>query len=87
MATHASNEKFDFGPGNNYKWDLGVSSGNVGNIKFQSVKSNGTFSSPNNWQLYFSDIEGKPRTYNAFFVCVKGARILWLDGRAFGKME
>lgn len=87
MATHASNEKFDFGPGNNYKWDLGVSSGNVGNIKFQSVKSNGTFSSPNNWQLYFSDIEGKPRTYNAFFVCVKGARILWLDDRAFGKME
>jgi hypothetical protein len=35
----------------------------------------------------FSDIEGKPRTDNASFSAVKGARILWLDDRAFGKAE
>jgi hypothetical protein len=87
MATHASNEKFEFGPGNNYKWDIGVASGFVGSIKFQSAKSNGKFSLPNNWQIIFSDIEGKPRTYNTYFSCVKGARILWLDNTGYGRVD
>jgi hypothetical protein len=87
MATQASNERFDFGPGNTYKWDLGVASGTVGNIKFQSVKSSGTFSLPNNWQVSFSDIEGKPRTYNASFSSVKGSRILWLGETGYGRIE
>ena len=85
--THASNENFEFGPGNTYKWDLGVASGFVGNIKFQSAKSNGGFSLPNNWQVAFSDIEGKPRTYNVQFVCIKGARVLWIGDTGFGKKE
>ena len=72
--SHASTETFEFGPSNTYTWDLGVASGMVGNIKFQSVKSNGKFTLPNNWQVTFTDIEGKPRTYNAFFSCVKGLR-------------
>ena len=87
MDTHASNENFQMGPGNSYKWDLGVASGAVGNIKFQSVKSSGTFSMIGNWQVSFSDIEGKSRTYNAWFSCIKGLRILWLDNRAFAKAE
>ena len=85
--THASAENFVFGAGNTYKWDLAVASGFVGSIKFQSVKSSGKFSVPNNWQVTFSDIEGKPRTYNASFSAVKGARILWLDDKAFGKIQ
>ena len=85
--THASNENFEFGAGNTYKWDLGVASGFVGNIKFQSVKSNGKFSLPNNWQVSFSDIEGKPKTYNTFFSCIKGARVLWIGDTGFGKIE
>lgn len=85
--THASAQEFVFGAGNTYKWDLGVASGMVGNIKFQSVKASGKFSVPNNWQVSFSSIEGKPRTYNASFAAVKGARILWLDGTAFGKVQ
>ena len=87
MATHASVENFQIGPGNAYKWDLGVASGQVGNIKFQSVKSSGKFSMNGNWQINFSDMEGKPRTYNAYFSCIKGLRILWLDDRAFAKVE
>ena len=87
MATHASVENFQIGPGNAYKWDLGVASGQVGNIKFQSVKSSGKFSMNGNWQINFSDLEGKPRTYNAYFSCIKGLRILWLDDRAFAKVE
>ena len=85
--THASNQNFEFGAGNTYKWDLAVASGFVGNIKFQSVKSNGKFSVPNNWQVSFSDIEGKPKTYNVQFTCIKGARVLWIDGTGFGKKE
>ena len=85
--THASNQNFEFGAGNTYKWDLGVASGFVGNIKFQSVKSNGKFSVPNNWQVSFSDIEGKPKTYNVQFTCIKGARLLWIGETGFGKKE
>jgi hypothetical protein len=87
MSSHASNENFEFGAGATYKWDLGVASGMVGNIKFQSVKSAGKFTVPSNWQVTFSDIEGKPRTYDAYFSCVKGARILWLGETAYGKIE
>lgn len=83
--THASNEVFEFDADNTYRWSLGVASGFVGNIKFQSVKSNGNISLPNIWQISFSDIEGKPRTYNVFFSCIKGARILWIDDKAYGK--
>lgn len=85
--THASNESFDFGAGNSYKWDLGVASGFVGNIKFQSVKATGKFTMLNNWQVKFSDIEGKPKTYNVQFVCIKGARVLWIGEKGFGKKE
>ncbi len=86
-ASHASAENFVFGAGNTYNWDLAVASGMVGNLKFQTVKSSGKFSVPNNWQIKFSSIEGKPRTYNASFAAVKGARILWLDGTALGKVK
>ena len=85
--THASNENFEFTAGNTYKWDLGVASGFVGNIKFQSVKSNGKFTVVNNWQVNFSDIEGKPKTYHVQFVCIKGARVLWIGETGFGKKE
>jgi len=85
--THASNENFEFGAGNTYKWDLGVASGFVGNIKFQSAKSNGKFSLPNDWQVSFSDIEGRPKTYNVQFTCIKGARVLWIGDTGFGKKE
>jgi hypothetical protein len=85
--THSSAQNFMFGPGNTYKWDLAVASGMVGNIKFQNVKSNGTFSMPNNWQINFSDMEGKPKTYNAYFSCIKGARILWLQDTGYGGYE
>jgi hypothetical protein len=87
MDTHASKENFQFGPGNNYQWDLGVASGPVGNIKFQSVKSSGNFSMVSNWQVKFSDIEGKPRTFNTCFSCIKGLRILWLDNKSYAKVE
>jgi len=79
--THASSESFYF-KGDTYHWEIGVASGMVGNIKFQNAKSDGKINLPNNWQIHFSDLEGKPRTYNAYFSCIKGARLLWLEDSA-----
>lgn len=87
MDTHASNENFNIGAGNTYNWDLGVASGQVGNIKFQSKKSNGKLTMTGNWKVNFSDIEGRPRSYDVYFSCIKGLRILWLDNRPFAKKE
>jgi hypothetical protein len=42
---------------------------------------------PSNWQVTFSDIEGKARTYNAAFSCVRGSRILWLGETGYGRLE
>ncbi len=86
-STHASNQSFVFGANSTYNWDLDVASGFVGNIKFQIVKSSGTFSMLNNWQLNFSDIEGKPKTVNLSFTCIKGARVLWIGDTSFGKIN
>jgi len=81
-SSHSSTESFHF-KGNTYHWELTSASGMVGNLKFQGAKSDGRQSLPNNWQIHFSDLEGKPKTYNAFFSCVKGARILWLEDSAY----
>jgi hypothetical protein len=59
----------------------------VGNLKFDGAKSSGKFSMVDNWQIRFSDIEGKPKTYNAYFSCLKGSRLLWLDNTPYGKVE
>ncbi len=77
MNMHQSRETFQFS-GNTYKWELLFVHGMVGNAKYEHVKSSGRFSVVNNWQVSFSDIEGKPKKYHAFFSCIKGARILRL---------
>jgi hypothetical protein len=78
MNINQSNQTFQFGTGNTYNWNILVVNGMVGNIKYANVKSSGKFTVLNNWQVKFSDIEGKPKTYNAFFSCIKGARLLQL---------
>ena len=78
MNINQSNEEFVFGAGNSYSWKLLVVSGMVGNTKYANVKSAGKFSVTNNWQIHFSNIETGPRTYNAHWSCIKGARLLHL---------
>lgn len=84
MNTHSSSQTFEFLANSTYNWSIGVASGFVGNIKFSNAKSSGKFTNPNNWQIHFSELEGKPRLYNAYFSCVKGARILWLQDTGYG---
>jgi hypothetical protein len=91
MNTNSSTEVFEIAADNSYKWELKVASGMVGNIKYQGVKSTGKLTLPTNWQINFSDLEGKPKTYSAYFTCVKGARMLRLENAAgqtdYGKVE
>jgi hypothetical protein len=85
MNIHQSNEEFVFGAGNSYSWRLLVVSGMVGSANYANVKSAGKFSVPNNWQIQFSKIELGPKTYNAYWSCIKGARLLHLlDAKAPG---
>lgn len=78
MNINQSNQTFSFGAGNSYTWNFLAVNGMVGSTKYAQVKSAGKFSVLNNWQMSFSDIEGKPKKYNAFFSCIKGARLLKL---------
>ncbi|NCI47435.1 hypothetical protein [Sediminibacterium soli] len=85
MNINQSNEEFVFTTGNSYNWKLLVVNGTVGNTKYAEVKSAGQFSVPNNWQIHFSRIETGPRTFHAFWSCIKGARILnLLDANTTG---
>lgn len=85
MNMNQSKEEFVFGAGSSYRWELLVVRGMVGNTKYANVKSAGTFSVPNNWQIRFSKIESGPKTYHAYWSCIKGARLLHLlDANAPG---
>jgi hypothetical protein len=84
MATHSSTETFEFVGGNKYNWSLSTATGYVGSMDFRGSKSSGTATLPNNWQIQFSDIGGKPRLFNAYFSCLKGARLLWLQDTGYG---
>lgn len=78
MHTNQSNEEFVFDSSGSYNWKLLVVNGMVGNMKYNQVKSSGKLIVLNNWQISCSSIEGKAKKYNAYFSCIKGARLLHL---------
>ncbi|RYY59782.1 MAG: hypothetical protein EOO05_12180 [Chitinophagaceae bacterium] len=84
-TTYSSSQTYAFQTGNKYNWEIHVASGVTGAAKFQHVQSAGTMTMPDNWSILFSDMEGRPKTYAVEFRCVKGARILWINGMAYGK--
>lgn len=90
--SHASTTTFEFSK-DTYKWELGMSTNYLGSVNNGHAKSAGKYKLVNNWEIYFSDIEGKPQTYNAYFTCIKGARLLWLERKdlpgysSFGKKD
>jgi len=79
MSTYSSSQWFEFGAGNTYKWQLVAANSYGGVSKFAQAKGAGTFKMLNNWQIYFSDIEGKPKTYDVYFTANKGGRVLWMN--------
>jgi hypothetical protein len=71
---NTASREFVFGKGNSYNWNFVW----VNDTKVVNVNSVGKFSVPNNWQIHFSKIESGPKTYQAYWSCIKGARLLHL---------
>lgn len=78
MSTYTSSQSFEFS-GDTYKWNLVAINSYGGQAKFGQGKGNGTFKVLNNWQIYFSEMEGKPKTFDAYFSATKGGRVLWMN--------
>ena len=78
MNMNQSSQEFIFS-NNSYNWKIVSVNGMVGNSVASQAKSSGTFTVLNDWQVRFSDIEGKPKKYNAYFSCIKGARLLHVN--------
>lgn len=78
MNINQSREEFIFNTGGSYSWKLLAVNGMVGNMKYAQVQSAGKLTVLNNWQVRFSNIENKARSYHAHWSCIKGARLLKL---------
>ena len=78
MTTYSLTETFVFGT-SNYNWNLVAATTTGGYTGVNQAKSSGTYSLPNYWQIHCSNISDDPKTYNVYFSCVKGARILWMQ--------
>lgn len=79
MSTYSSSEFFEFSTGQKYKWQLVAANTYAGSTSVGQAKGSGSFKMLNDWQMHFSDIEGKPKTFDVYFSCIKGGRILWMN--------
>jgi hypothetical protein len=79
-----SNEFFNFGANKSYHWKIFTANNVNGQTATQSAESSGTFSTIGNWQVKFSKIQDRPKTYNAYFSCIKGGRVLWMQDVEYG---
>lgn len=84
-STYASSQSFVFEKTKTYQWNLAVGKSGVNtSMQVDKVSAKGNWKLVNNWQVWFSEIERKPKTYNAYFSCIKGGRILWLQDVEYG---
>ncbi len=79
MSTYSSSQWFEFGSKQNYRWQLVMANSYGGASSFASAKGDGTFKVINNWQMHFSELEGKPKLFDVYFTATKGGRILWMN--------
>lgn len=79
MSTYSSSQWFDFTPGQHYTWHLVAANTYGGSTAVASGKGAGTFRSIGNWQLYFSELEGKAKTFDVYYTATKNGRILWMN--------
>jgi len=83
--THSSKQNFIFHKNKTYNWELTVAQTATGTAaKINQVKDKGSWKMLSNWQIWFSEMERKPKTYNAYFSCIKGGRVLWLQDASYG---
>jgi hypothetical protein len=79
MSTYSSSNWFVFKAGNHYHWELAAANSYGGQIATAKAKGDGTYKSLNNWQLFFTEMEGKPKTFDVYFSAIKGGRVLWMN--------
>ena len=79
MSTYTSSQWFVFKPERNYHWELVATNSFGGQANVGQSKSDGNFQSLNNWQLYFTNIGGSPKTYDVYFSAIKNGRVLWMN--------
>lgn len=87
VSTYSSAQEYNFLPGQKYNWSLGVANSYGGQTNFGSGKGAGNWKMEGNWKIFFSNMEGKPKTADVQFTCVKGGRILWVDGTELVNIE
>lgn len=78
MSSYSSSETFVFSKFRNYTWNLVAANSFQGRTSIGQGKGSGTFKVLGPWQINFSNIEGKPKTFNAYFSYIKGGKILWM---------
>lgn len=79
MSTYSSSQWFNFSKGQQYTWQLVAANSYGGTATVAQGKGAGTFNSVGNWQLYFTGMEGKSKTFDVYFTAVKGGRVLWMN--------
>lgn len=79
MTTFSVAEWYEFKSNNNYHWETVMTNSGGGMMNVAQTKSDGSFKSINNWQIYFSNIGGKAKTFDVYFSAIKGGRILWVN--------
>ena len=79
MSTFSSAEWYEFRSGQTYRWESVMTNSGGGAMNVAQSKSDGTFKSLNNWQMYFTNIGGKEKTFDVYFSAVKGGRVLWVN--------
>jgi hypothetical protein len=84
-GVYGSSSSFEFNRNKTFVWQIAVGQSGPGTgMKVDKARSTGSWKLLNNWQIWFSEIERKPKTYNAYFSCFKGGRILWLQDQSYG---
>lgn len=79
MSTFTSSQWFVFGKNQAYHWEIIGTNSSGGQTSVGSAKSDGTYTIPNNWQIQCSNIENKPKLYDAYYTATKGGRLLWMN--------
>lgn len=83
-SAYSSNQTFTFGANRAYDWQIWMANSTNGQTTAQGAKSSGVLTMKGNWQVVFSKIQDKPKTYNAYFSAIKGGRVLWFQDVEYG---
>lgn len=83
MSSYSATEEFTFTGGKGYAWVLYVANSGGGTTALAKASSKGSYVLTDNWNMHYSDIEGKAVDYAVWFGAVKGGRVFFINGNPF----